>query len=268
MPILTAREKKKLSFLMKPENKKKLNALLHVYETYIKIVQHYLDNINSPTNYDLNIFYMRELVPTIDGLVHDLKLDIKGESLILSNCIFSQTLFEIEKTGLDMGKSREYGAEFSRDNYGKIKVLVENAKAVLQEPIVEVEMVIERAGELINKSIMDTTKTSLKRLPSFHSDDKFIYVIKIEKQKRLFKLTSNPGALLEALKEGRDRTKEAVYEILQEKTGDILNGTQIDNAMKEINRALSKKGMPHLSLNKYGRNFQLVLKNHTKKHTV
>ena len=205
----------------------------------------------------------------IDGLVHDLKLDKKDETVISLNCIFSRTLFEIEKTGLDMGRSREYGAEFSRDSYGKIKVLVENAKAVLQEPIPEVERVIEMAEELMEQSMKTTVKIPLKGLPTFYSDDEWIWVLNSSKKKiKLFKLKSLRGALIEVLKDGLLHVKGSVYESLREKIGELSNGTQIDNAMREINRGLGDINMPHLSLIKSGNKFQLVLKKPTEKHTV
>ncbi|MFA6385961.1 MAG: hypothetical protein WCW29_04425 [Candidatus Paceibacterota bacterium] len=155
-----------LSYLKQPKKKRELNAFLRIYGVYKKVIYHYLNEPNSPLNEELNIFYIRKLVPAIQKLAKDLKLDsmiAKKNINLSSNYILFSSLFVSEKILQNMRKDSDYAKVEVSNIYGQIKELVEFVKAVMQEPIPEIEEIIDEGRELINASEFTKTKTEQEK---------------------------------------------------------------------------------------------------------
>ncbi|MFZ3011400.1 MAG: hypothetical protein WA060_00140 [Minisyncoccia bacterium] len=150
-----------LSYLKQPKQKQKLNALLHIYELYKDVIYNYLNKPTHPSTKNLNIFYIRELKPTILKLVKELHLDAmiaKKEIELSKNYILFTSLLVAEKELQDQGKDAEYARKEVTNNYGKIKELSEFAVAVMQDPIPEIEEIIGEGRRLINTLELTQTK--------------------------------------------------------------------------------------------------------------
>ncbi len=150
-----------LSYLDNLTRKQGLNTLLHIYEVYKDIIHHYLSEPTSPSNKDLNIIYMRELVPVTQKLVRELHLDptTKGKGFKLpKNYILSTNLFGLEKALQNLGKDSEYARIEIADIYGQIKELVEKELAVSQSPIPEIDNLIDKTKCLISTSLFTHEK--------------------------------------------------------------------------------------------------------------
>ena len=255
-----------LSYLSQPKNKQKLNAFLHIYEVYKDTIGQYLNNPTAPSNKELNIFYIRELMPIIQHLVKELRLNIP--TIIMgfkfpTNYTPFTSLFVIEKLLRDEKKNLDDAKAEVSYIYGKIKELTEHVKAVLQEPIPEVENVINRGRELIILSQTIQPDPSSADIPHFFPHKGWWWISSIGKSGKrikLFKERTLRGELLNVLNEAVVRTKESVYEFLEEKTGEQQDGIQIINAVKDINRKLSENKIPRLRLVNGGDTWQLVFK--------
>ncbi|MEI7810781.1 MAG: hypothetical protein WCI41_04520 [bacterium] len=162
MPTLTDIEKKTLSYLKKPTNKEKLNDLLFVHEIYGIFLKRYLENPKfSELNNELNKFYMRELVPAIEILVKELKLDseIIGVAFkIPQNYILFSNLLTAKKELEVKAKDIEYVDTEISSSHGYIKELVEFAGVFQGEPTPKFNEIIERAKELIHSSSLAQRK--------------------------------------------------------------------------------------------------------------
>jgi hypothetical protein len=161
-----------LSYLKQPKQKQELNALLHIYELYKDVVYNYLNNPTNPSTKNLNIFYIRELKLTILKLAKELNLDVmiaRKEIELSKNYILFTSLLVAEKELQDQGKDSEYARKEVTYNYGKIKELAELAAAVSQDPILEIEEIIDEGRRLINA--LEPTQ-SKQNSPEIIIDDK------------------------------------------------------------------------------------------------
>lgn len=243
----------------------KLNAFLHIYDVYKDVITHYLDNLRNPSNNDLNIFYMRELVPTIQALEEDLHLnDIMAENGMESPLNYTpfQTLFEIEVVLRGQEKNSDEGRADLYYIFSQIKILVESLEAVGQTTIPEIESVVKEARKLM--TISDETEPTLssRDTPRFLSERGQWYILTGKNQKKsLFEGKTLRGELLGVLDNGVERLKDDVYSLLGEKTGGVIpNFLQITNSVKDINRKLKKNKIPPLRLVSRGRYWQLLFK--------
>ena len=156
-----------LSYLSQTNNQKKLHALLDIYEIYMRASCYYLNNpVITPENKELNIFYMQVLIPAIKSLASDLRLDpiTPGDEIKLpTNYILITNLLTAPMLLENAGKNKEEAKEEISYIYGLIKELVEQARAVLQKPIKEIEKVINNTRELINKSYIAQVAEEAKK---------------------------------------------------------------------------------------------------------
>ena len=134
-----------LIYLKKPENKQKLNALLDLYEFYERIISDYLNEPDIQLYKDLNIFYMRDLAPTIRNLVNELRLD-RDPIKLPKNYFPFKTLFESKKLLQRRRKNSENEKIDIFNVYSQIKTLVEQARAVMQPRTPEIKKVFKKVN--------------------------------------------------------------------------------------------------------------------------
>jgi hypothetical protein len=164
MPEPTEKEKKHLLFLMKTENKQKLNTLLYFYEVYKHLVFHYLDYPNSSYIKNLNIVYLQKLLPRIKNLIIDLGLDSENTFDLPNDYRLFSSLLVINE---ELVRGNKEVADVQRELwfvYGKIKEFAEYCKAVSEDPTDEDQEILEGIRSLINTSVFAQKGKNLKRL--------------------------------------------------------------------------------------------------------
>ncbi len=242
----------------------KLNAFLHIYDVYKNFVAHYLDNPRNPGSNDMNVFYMRELVPTIQAMARDLGIDgLMAADNLPSPLNYTpyKTLFEIEVVLRNQGKNSEEGRQDLYYIFSQIKTLVEDLRAVGQTEIPEIEKVVKEAKEKMMEKSDTETELSPRDIPHFICEREKWYISTGKNKKvLLFEEGTLRGELLGVLNDGVERLKENVHDILGEKTGDVPDLVQITDAMKDINRKLKKNKIPPLDLVDRKRYWQLLFK--------
>lgn len=157
------------------EYKRRLNALLNLYEVYKDLVALYLKDIEKAPG-DLDILYIRKLVPAIQKLVAELKLDMP------EGYVPFETL---SHAGKDMRDRRQTSA-MVRENiyaaYGNLKKLATRMGAVGQEPIPDIEPIIIETSDTITKfrengGSADQPKTRLsEQRVRFDDDNSTIFI--------------------------------------------------------------------------------------------
>jgi len=166
MPILTEKDKKHFNYLKTQTNKEKLNDLLFVHEIYGIFIQRYLENPKfSELNNELNKFYMQKLIPAIEILIKELKLDsvIRGVDFKIPDnyILFSNLLTAKKELQKDEKDTEHVNIEIS-SFHGYIKELVEFAGVFQGEPTQKNNEIISKAKELINSSILAQRKDQEK----------------------------------------------------------------------------------------------------------
>lgn len=185
-----------LSFISQPKKQQEFNALLHIYRLYKNIIVGYLDNPTNPVNEDINIFYIRELVPSIKKLIKDLSLDditIITNKPPLNYILFSSLLVS-EQEIKTSGKNSEDIRKEVFSNYGTIKEIAEKIGAIGQKPIKKIEDIINNGTELIyasemaevnrNKPKRNSIMEELSIGPLKYTKDGIIYYNKVEIEMR------------------------------------------------------------------------------------
>ena len=163
MTAPTKKENRHLTFLMKKENKQKLNTLLYFYEVYKHLVFHYLDYPNSSYIKNLNIVYLQKLLLRIKTLLNDLGLDGENTFDLPNNYRLFSSLLVINE---ELVRGNKGVADVQRELwfvYGKIKEFAEYCKAVSEDPTEEDQEMLEGVRGLINTSVFAQKGKNLKR---------------------------------------------------------------------------------------------------------
>lgn len=241
-----------------PENKRRMNALLNLYDAYRDIFVRYAEDPAHLSD-EFNLFYMTELVPAIEGLVDKLGISRRHKSdiKIPEGFIPFKSLFGAEKTLKDAGKTLDDARIEMFTAYEWIKYLARDLDAVGQEPLPEIEEVRTRAMEFLyvrerENSDDDTESEAVEPLRITSPDGKWWYATHSKRKRpvKLFQKGTLRGELLGILGEpwGKARTQDHVLEALRERTGEEPTGKQIDDAMKDINREFGEHDLPPLRL--------------------
>lgn len=236
------------------KQKQELYALLNTYDLYKNIVCCYLDNPTNPLNKELNIFYMRELVPSILKLIENLKLDyLIAKKLIKlpKKLALFPNLFSSEKILQDEGKDSKQARIELFNTYGQIKELVEEARAVLQDPIPEIEEVINKGKDLISElNITRYQEKSLEVAKPKEENNKIVISYKIGLGQLIF--NDFPPVTLEGKQKdtadclvnaGKDKkvSWDEIYEIFKDVTTDqdLPNPTELDAQKRSVRTAVN-----------------------------
>jgi len=144
------REKEDVERLMLPENQRILNALFHMYDAYKDVVAFILENPTKISN-ELNVFYRNTFIPIMNQLVTDLQLEPNGSSVIKLPVEYAPfpNLFLAGTILKDQGKSKVDGLTDIFGVYGTLKEMIEDFKAVHQEPSPFVEKAINGLLNLV-----------------------------------------------------------------------------------------------------------------------
>jgi hypothetical protein len=143
-----------LTYLSKPDNKKKINALYRLCTAYSNILYRYLRNPNTVWADELNKFYLRELVPEIRLLVRQLKIDRSGavnDIVLPTNYLPFPTLYESEQILKDDGKNSDDARTSASKICGIVKRLLDITKAYDQDPIEKVQEIVKKAEKIIKR---------------------------------------------------------------------------------------------------------------------
>ncbi len=127
--------------LSSAEYKKRLNALLNLYDVYKDFVSLYLRDVSQAPG-DMDVLYIRKLVPTIRRLVSELRIDMPD------GYIPFETLSHAGKILREKGQSIEVARENMFAIYGDLKMLANRKRAVGQIPSPEIEAIKEEISNL------------------------------------------------------------------------------------------------------------------------
>jgi hypothetical protein len=128
------------------EHRKRLNALLNLYEVYKDLVALYLRDISQSPG-DMDVLYIRRLVPALRGLVEELHVAMP------ENYIPFDTLSHAGKTLRERSQTINETRENIYAAYGDLKKLATRMGAVGQEPIPNIEAIIVETSGLIARRI-------------------------------------------------------------------------------------------------------------------
>ncbi|MDO8513938.1 MAG: hypothetical protein Q7S50_00115 [bacterium] len=141
------------------KNKQRLYSLLQIYDVFKDVIVFYGENVSHPPA-ELNIFYIRTLVPTIEGLVEELGMSPAGKGPIKlpEDYIPFTDLFTAESKYRGRGQKLEDVKMNVNAVYGQIKLLAEQTHVVFGvKAIPEVEKVVADTRELLHR--LSTTGT-------------------------------------------------------------------------------------------------------------
>lgn len=128
------------------EYKRHLNALLNLYEVYKDLVALYLRDIAQSPG-DMDVLYIRKLVPAIHKLVAELKIEMPNDYIPFETLSHAgKTLREKEQTP-GMARENIYAV------YGNLKKMATRIGAVGQEPIPDMEEIIIETSDIIARRI-------------------------------------------------------------------------------------------------------------------
>lgn len=134
-------------------NRRKLNSLLNLYEEFAKLIALHLRDVTKFPS-DWEALYKRKLVPLVRGLTEDLQLGPEGKSLfkLPPHYIPFDTLASAGKIIREKGWSTDVARDEIFFVHGILKNLAtrEDIRAYGQEPIPEVQAVIDETQELLN----------------------------------------------------------------------------------------------------------------------
>lgn len=247
-------ESEELRRLEKPANRQTLNALLNIYEAFGGLVMMYLEDITKPPG-DLDIIYIRKLVRLVQSLAEELRLDPSSKSVfkLPTHYIPFRSLSKAGRTLRNTGKTSEMVREDILDVYGDLKLLANRVGAVGQKPLPAVQEAITETHKLLSLIRDGGVASSAGITPKIFSEKGWWCISMSDKKQKpiqllkqgfwagdLFGILGNPW--------GTPRSRESVLNTLEETTGKKPDGTQIHNAMREINRTLKKRKMPQLVL--------------------
>jgi hypothetical protein len=253
---------RELSRLGTPENKRRLNSLLHIYDPYVKLISRHLENPSKTTS-NLNVFYRNTFAPHIKKLIKDLCLTPTSSSTekIQEHVLFTN-LFLVEEEILQSEESIKNGRIKLYTALGRIKELAEDVGAVNQPTIPEVENVIWKLHNLMHAN-KDEESLSLGVPPEL-IQNKGRWYIKGKKKKEvlLSKTKSISGEFLRTMIEswGALRDKQEVLNMIEERTGKEWSEESIKNAMRDINKRMKDAGFRFLRLETKDDKWRLLYK--------
>lgn len=127
-----------------------LNAFLNVYEVYKDLVALYLEDIKLPPD-NLEVIYIRELVPIIRGLAEELQIDPsgKGSFKMPDDYIPFENLNSVGAVLRAKNQTTDIARERIYEIYGDLKVFANQSGAVGQEMPDGIQPLINRTRELI-----------------------------------------------------------------------------------------------------------------------
>ena len=131
------------------ESKEQLYALLRVYDVFNDLIQFYCEDVSHPPK-ELNILYIRELVPTIRNLVKGLKMQPGDNSSIKlpDPYIPFEDLFTAEKAYRVGNQNPEVVMMEINNVYGTIKILAERVGALGQPLSDEIQTLLTKTSRL------------------------------------------------------------------------------------------------------------------------
>jgi len=262
---MSPQRKRDIKRLSTINNKRKLNALFHIYKAYRDVVSHHLKDPIS-TSDELNVFYRGPLIKKIKELVEELKIDTNSKGAIKppSDYIPFPNLFLAEDILQKQGKTPEAGRIEAFGVYGFLKELAEEVGAVNQPTIPEVEGIIWKIKNMVTASSREKTAPSLGTPPKiFLQTDKW-YIQGPRGKVFLSRKKSLYGEFLNIMIDswGTYRDKDTILERLNDKTRKgpwILS--QIITAMKGINKKMHASGVRRLFLDRNGNMWMLMYSN-------
>src|SRR3989344_881811 len=134
------------------ERKDQLYALLRVYDVFKDLIELYCEDVSHPPK-ELNVLYIRELVPTIKSLVTGLNMQPEGNSNIKlpAPYIPFEDLFTAEKACRGNNQSPEVVMMEINNVYGTIKVLAERVGAIGLPLSPKIEALLKEASRLMQE---------------------------------------------------------------------------------------------------------------------
>ncbi len=232
-----------LRWLSTKVNRRKINALLHIYDAYKDTVINHLENSINTSN-KLNILFRNKLIPTIKKLAEELEIDpgSKRVTKLSTNYLPFPNLFLAEKILRDNNQSTRGGIAEIFGIYGWIKELAEDTGAVNQPTIPEIENLVWELRSLAPLGQSSDPIISLGTPPK-------VFLLengwRIQGPRRVAFLSRRGslygefvGLMIESW--GALRTKDTVLEMLSERTR--KKGWQlehIETALKGINKIVS-----------------------------
>ena len=245
--------------MTKAQKQKAARSLFILYGYYKDITW---DHITNPrdTSKELNAVYRNELVPTIEGLLKDLKIRVssRGKNTVKYNPLPFKDLYSIQDEIRTSNIS-------SQDHLAMLSKVQSQTKDILDAQDasdIDVSNLVEEIASKINRMLSPNTHSPTIRAGErleLIKEKKIWWVRKGSVKKMLSKEKNLCGELLNVLFKswGTERSYEALLADLNARTRKQYDRSQLTNAMKQINKQVSAAGYRRLKLENLGTTFTI-----------
>ncbi|OGG50396.1 hypothetical protein A2704_05670 [Candidatus Kaiserbacteria bacterium RIFCSPHIGHO2_01_FULL_54_36b] len=238
--------------------KQRLYGLLQAYDALREILYVYCQDVLHPRK-DLNIIYIREVVPAIKNLAGGLKIKLPSYYLPFGDLNTAQSDFHRQ------GLTTNDVIMRVNEVYGKIKNEVERIDATFSTPMPEIEKMVEKVWKTIHADQIKEKAFYTNNVAKVFKKDGWWHIsTKNLPESRLFKAGTLYGETMGFL--GREWGYAYSQEVVIEQVtkgmdnNETPTGLQIKKAEKEFNRRLKAIKYPPVQLITNGTTWQLVFR--------
>lgn len=238
--------------------KQRLYGLLQAYDALREILYVYCKDVSHPRK-DLNIIYIREVVPAIKDLVGGLKIKLPSYYLPFGDLNTAESDFH--KQGLTTSDVIRRVNEV----YGKIKNEVERTDATFSPAIPKIVKMVDDVGKTIHADQIKQKAFYTNNVAKVFKKDGWWHIsTKDRPASKLFKIGTLYGETMGFL--GREWGYAYSQEVVIEQVtkgmdnNETPTGLQIKKAEKEFNRRLKAIKYPPVQLITNGSTWQLVFR--------
>ena len=233
-------------------DKQALRSLFHLYQRYKRLSWEYMENPKDVPP-ELNAVYQLKLVPKIRELVDSLNVGPSSgrQTKLKYEPLPFTSLYNIQDDIRDSKKTPyDFQTELSKVQGGTKDLLVAHDVSD-NEPIDAAQEIIAEIDRILATQDNSIVTVQLGDKPKLESDGSSWYIVGKNGKKKLCKKGSLNGELLNVLLKswGAPRSCDAIFEEVNAAT--TKKGWQsecLTNAMKAINKVVSKAGYRRLKL--------------------